>query len=113
MQASSLTKRCNSVKFTSAMIPLGVIILVLRIPGCRSLKEKRGLLKPLLSDLRKKFNISAAEVDSQDAWQETVIACAMAGSDRVMIEKSLQKIPVYCENTHRSFQLVSQELEIF
>jgi uncharacterized protein YlxP (DUF503 family) len=77
------------------------------------LKEKRGLVKPLLSDLRKNFNVSAAEVDSQDAWQETVIACAMAGSDRVMVEKSLRSIPDYCEKTHRSIQLISQEFEIF
>ncbi len=101
-----------SVKFTPAMFPFGMLVMVFRIPGCRSLKEKRGFIKPLLADLRKNFNVSAAEVDSQDAWQEIVIACAMTGSDRVILEKSLQSIPDYCENTHRSFQLIHQEMEI-
>ena len=94
------------------MIPLGVLVLVFRIPGCRSLKEKRGLLKPLLSDLHRKFDVSVAEVDFQDAWQETAIACALVGSDRVVVERSLQVIPGYCETTHRSLQLIRQELEI-
>ncbi len=36
-------------------VPYGMLVMVFRIPGCRSLKEKRGLIKPLLADLRKKF----------------------------------------------------------
>lgn len=94
------------------MIPLGVCILVFKIPGCHSLKEKRGILKPVISDLRKNFNLSVAEVDYQDAWQDAVIACAMAGSGRVEVERSLQAIPDYCEKNFRSLQLVSQEIEI-
>ena len=113
MLSGSLTILNYSVKFTPAMFPFGMLVMVFRIPGCRSLKEKRGVIKPLLADLRKNFNVSAAEVDSQDAWQETVIACAMAGSDRVMVEKSLQTIPGYCENTYRSVQLIHQEMEIY
>jgi hypothetical protein len=90
-----------------------MLIMVFRIPGCRSLKEKRGLIKPLVADLRKKFNVSVAEVDSLDNWQQTVISCALAGSDRVVLEKCLQTIPGYCENAHRSFQLIQQEMDIF
>ncbi len=107
-----MTNPCVSVKFTYAMIPLGVLVLVFRIPGCRSLKEKRGLLKPLLNDLHKNFNISVAEVDHQDSRQETAIGCALTGSDRVMVEKTLQAIPEYCEINHRSFQLIGNEMEI-
>jgi len=95
------------------MYPYGMLVMMFRIPGCRSLKEKRGLIKPLIADLRKKFHVSVAEVDSQDSWQETVISCALAGSDRVTVEKCLQAIPGYCENAHRSFQLIHQEMDIF
>ena len=35
----------------------------LRIPDAHSLKEKRGKLKPAISELRKQFGISVAEVD--------------------------------------------------
>ena len=44
-----------------------VLTLELHLPGCSSLKEKRGRLKPLLSALHQNFNVSAAEIDHQDA----------------------------------------------
>jgi len=62
---------------------IGVLSIHLRLPGCASLKEKRGRLKPLLTRLHKEFDVSAAEMDLQDKWQETIIACGMVGNDRV------------------------------
>ena len=61
---------------------LGILTLHLHIPGCKSLKEKRSQLKPLLSRLHKEFNISVAEMDAHDVWQSTVIACAVVGNDK-------------------------------
>ena len=71
---------------------IGILTIHLLIPGCASLKEKRGRIKPLLARLHRQFNISAAEMDLQDKWQETVIACGMVGNDRVHLEQSLQGI---------------------
>jgi uncharacterized protein YlxP (DUF503 family) len=95
------------------MIPIGLVVMVFQIPGCHSLKEKRGLLKSMVANLRKVFNVSIAEVDYQDSWQLTAIACAIAGSDRVVVERSLQSIPEYCELNFRRFQLVDQKIELF
>lgn len=39
----------------------------LHAPWCRSLKDKRSEVKMLLSRLRGKFNLSAAEVGEQDS----------------------------------------------
>ncbi len=60
---------------------LGQLTIHLHLPGCASLKEKRGRLKPLLNQLHKKFNVSVAEMERQDMWQEAVIACALVNSD--------------------------------
>jgi uncharacterized protein YlxP (DUF503 family) len=95
------------------MIPIGLVVMVFRIPGCHSLKEKRGLLKSMITNLRKVFNVSVTEVDYQDSWQKTAIACALAGSDRVVVERSLQTIPDYCEINFREFQLVDQRIELY
>jgi uncharacterized protein YlxP (DUF503 family) len=48
----------------------------LHLPACFSLKDKRGRIKPLMSRLRREFNVSVAEMDRQDKWSEAVIACA-------------------------------------
>lgn len=62
----------------------------LHLEGCHSLKEKRSVLRPLLSALRKTHNLSVAEVGQQDLWQRAEIACAAVGSDRTVIDEMLR-----------------------
>jgi Uncharacterized protein conserved in bacteria len=58
----------------------------LHLEGCHSLKEKRGLLKPLTAALRRSCNVSVAETAHQDLWQRAEIAArrsaATAASSR-------------------------------
>jgi uncharacterized protein YlxP (DUF503 family) len=62
----------------------------LHLPGCHSLKEKRGVLKPLTVGLRRSLNLSVAETDHQDLWQRAEIACAVVGTDRGVVEGTLR-----------------------
>jgi uncharacterized protein YlxP (DUF503 family) len=62
----------------------------LHLPGCHSLKEKRGVLKPLTVGLRRSLNLSVAETDHQDLWQRAEIACAVGGPDRGVVEGTLR-----------------------
>jgi uncharacterized protein YlxP (DUF503 family) len=62
----------------------------LHLPGCHSLKEKRGLLKPLTSGLRRSLNVSVAETGHQDLWQRAEIACAVVGTARPVVEEVLR-----------------------
>nr|MBI2904893.1 DUF503 domain-containing protein [Chloroflexota bacterium] len=45
---------------------IGACTVRLHLPGVRSLKEKRGRLRPLLARLPKEFNLAAAETGLQD-----------------------------------------------
>ena len=71
---------------------VGILNLHLHLPGCASLKEKRGRLKPLLARLQRQFNVSAAEMDLLDKWQEVVIACAMVGNDAAYLQSALETV---------------------
>jgi uncharacterized protein YlxP (DUF503 family) len=53
----------------------------LRVPGARSLKAKRGVLRPLIDDLRKTFGASVAEVGFQDQWQRATVGVALAATE--------------------------------
>jgi uncharacterized protein YlxP (DUF503 family) len=53
------------------------IRIELRLPGCRSLKEKRRRLRPILDHLRRRLELSAAEVDLHDAWQRSALGVAL------------------------------------
>jgi uncharacterized protein YlxP (DUF503 family) len=66
--------------------------LQLHIPGCRSLKEKRRHLRPLLNRLRRDFNISVAEVDKQDLHQTAALGVASVGNDRAFLNAVLAKV---------------------
>ncbi len=94
------------------MIRIGVLTLELQIPGCTSLKEKRSRLKPLLSRLHREFNISAAEVDHQDAWQAAVIACAIVSNDPAHSQRVLQQVVQWLESNWPDVQLVEDRIEI-
>lgn len=61
---------------------VGIVTWELHLDGCRSLKDKRRVLKSLKDRLRAQFNVSVAETDYQDLWQRAEIACAVVTTDR-------------------------------
>ena len=67
---------------------VGIKVWDLHLEGCLSLKDKRSVLKPLVSALRR-VNLSVAETGHQDLWQRAEIACAAVGSDRGIVEAEL------------------------
>ncbi len=88
------------------------LVCNLRLPGCRSLKEKRSHLKPLLNRLHREFNVSAAEIDRQDIWDESVIACALVGNQHAFLEKCMQQIVDYIEKQWNDLQVVDFHIEL-
>ncbi len=92
---------------------LGLLTIQLHIPGCASLKEKRSRLKPLLARLHREFNVSAAEVDHQDAWQEAWIACALVSNDAAHTQRSLQRVVHWIETSWPDVEVENDTLELF
>ncbi|MDQ1359121.1 MAG: uncharacterized protein QOF20_1235 [Acidimicrobiaceae bacterium] len=41
----------------------------LHLPQAHSLKDKRAIIRPILEGCRRRYQVAAAEVDHQDAWQ--------------------------------------------
>lgn len=69
----------------------------LRIPGCSSLKEKRHVVKSLTAALRRRFNVSVAEVDHLDLWQRTTIAVAATGAEHFHVRKVMAEVERFVE----------------
>ena len=91
---------------------LTTLTIHLHLPTCASLKEKRGRIKPLISRLHREFNVSVAEMDLQDMWQEAVIACAMVNSDAVTLRQSLQSVAKWVEANWEDGQIIDEKIEI-
>ncbi|MEK6221274.1 MAG: DUF503 domain-containing protein [Chloroflexota bacterium] len=94
-------------------IIVGVLSLHLRLPGCGSLKEKRGRLMPLKTQLRKKFNLTVAEIDYLDVWQDTLLACAVVSNELKQSQSVLQKVSIWVDEDWSDVQVVSDQIEIY
>lgn len=91
---------------------LATLTIHLHLPGCASLKEKRGRIKPLMARLRREFNLSVAETGLQDKWQEAVIGCAMIGNERAFLESALQSVARWVESNWRDGDVIEQKIEM-
>jgi uncharacterized protein YlxP (DUF503 family) len=91
---------------------LGVLTIYIQLPGCASLKEKRSRLKPLIARLHREFNISIAEMDRLDSWQEAVLVCALVSNDNGHTQRSLRIVVEWIEKNWPDVLIVSENLEI-
>ncbi len=64
----------------------------LRIPGARSLKEKRQVIKPILEGSRRRFAVSSAEVGRNDAWQRAALGFAVVASSAHHAEEVIAQV---------------------
>jgi len=65
----------------------GTLTIDLLLGDVHSLKEKRGLVRPVLADLNRRPAVAAAEVDAQDLHRRAVLGVAVvAGSHRRVVE---------------------------
>ena len=71
---------------------VGLLEIDLQVPGARSLKEKRRVLKSLKDRIRQGFNVSVAEVDHQDAWQSAMLGVAIIATDKQYANEVLSQI---------------------
>jgi uncharacterized protein YlxP (DUF503 family) len=83
------------------------------LPGCSSLKEKRSQVKPLINRLQREFNLSASEIELQDIHDQAVIGCALISSDRVFMEKVMQRVVAFIEAYWKNMQLVDYKIEFY
>ena len=91
---------------------IATLTIHLHLPACSSLKEKRGRIKPLISRLHREFNVSVAEMDLQDKWQEAVIVCAMVGNERGHLESALQTVAKWVEGHWTDGDVIDLRIEV-
>lgn len=60
---------------------VGSLSLDLLLGDVHSLKEKRSVVRPVVSELRRKYDVSAAEAGHLDLHRRAVIGVAVVGAD--------------------------------
>jgi uncharacterized protein len=91
---------------------VGVLKLNLLLPENHSLKGKRGVLKSIQARVANRFNVAVAECGDQELWQSAVLGFAIVGSDRRIVEASLQKVVDFVDEMNL-VELGQAEVECF
>ncbi len=71
---------------------IGWIEFDLLLGDVHSLKEKRSLVRPIVAELRRKFQLSAAEVDSLDLHRRASIGVAVVAPDAAHAGRMLDEV---------------------
>jgi len=78
--------------------------LTFYIPHAASLKDKRQVRRSLIEKTRHKFNVSIAEIDTQDALQTLTIGIAVVSGDAAHRQNAINEIIRFME-THADAEL--------
>jgi uncharacterized protein YlxP (DUF503 family) len=90
---------------------VGTGVIDLRIPGCGSLKEKRGVLSRIIRRTQNAFNVSIAEVGDNDHWRQARIGFCAVGNDKPYINAKLDHILRFIDQLEVA-QVVRSRIEI-
>ena len=72
---------------------IGVYSFEMHLPGARSLKDKRQVLRRLKDRLRARFNVSVAEIDGDsDLWQRAGLMVVAVAGDRDALERLFEGV---------------------
>jgi uncharacterized protein len=67
----------------------------IRIPESHSLKDRRQVVRSVLSVARERFRVSAAEVGGQDTWQRATLGFAVVASEARIVEETIDELERY------------------
>lgn len=91
---------------------LGICIIRLRLPENQSLKEKRRVLKSVISRVRNSFNVAIAEVDDQDTWQLAALGIACISNDAQQNNRVLSKVVDFITQSRLDIEILDYQIEI-
>ena len=77
----------------------GIVRVELHLPACRSLKDKRSIVRSLKDRIRTSLHAAVAEVDHQDLWQRAAIGVAVVSGESHHVTEMLEAVRRQVEGT--------------
>ncbi len=90
---------------------VGTLKLSLYIHNTQSLKEKRKVVKSIVARVHKRFNVSIAEVGSNDKWQMIELGISTVGNDRRFVNSALDNILSFLDSLYLG-EIIDSNIEI-
>lgn len=90
---------------------IGVLQLDFLIPGARSLKDKRRVVKSLRERMRNRFNCSVAETEYQDMWNRAQLTVCVVSGESQHANTQLNEIARFAGQS-RDAEMVDYRIEM-
>ncbi|MGF1509256.1 MAG: DUF503 domain-containing protein [Myxococcota bacterium] len=92
---------------------VGVLKMTLGIEGAYSLKEKRGVVRRVLSRLKNRFDVAAAEVGDLDLYNRATLGVVAVSNDASLVNSVLDQVVDATESIGAGMaDLLDTQLEI-
>jgi hypothetical protein len=88
---------------------VGIVRIELHLPGSRSLKDKRQVVRSLKDRIRERAQASVAEVDHHDLWQRAALGVAVVAGDGGQVRERLDEIRRLVDDRYEVQRLDWQE----
>jgi uncharacterized protein YlxP (DUF503 family) len=74
-------------------VTVGILTFEIHLPGARSLKDKRQVVRSLKEGLRARHNVAVAELEEHaDLWQRASLAIVSVAGRRDPLERLFEKV---------------------
>ena len=107
-----MTRRRGAAAGDAAPIWVGVLRMVVTVPGARTLKDRRQGVLSVKDRLRHRFDVTCNEVGSADDPQRQPIVCTTAGNDQRSIRTILDRC-VGLVREHPAVVLGEVDVDVF
>jgi uncharacterized protein YlxP (DUF503 family) len=84
----------------------------LALYGCRSLKDKRQILRSIIERTRVRFQVAIAEVEDQDLWQRAVIGAAYVSAGGSHANDVMQKVVAFITTANPEAEVLDSIVEL-
>jgi uncharacterized protein len=71
---------------------IGWIEFDILLGDVQSLKEKRSFIRPLLAEVKRRFDVSVAEVGDQEPYRRTQVGAGLVAADRAHLVEVLTAV---------------------
>ena len=86
-------------------------MVTLHIHASASLKDKRRVIHAVVSKLRNRFSVSAAEVAANDSWQSATVGIAIVGGDLRTLEQIMERALSFVESAAPEAEVIGVETD--
>lgn len=90
---------------------IGSCTLKLMIYESYSLKDKRHVLKSIITKIQSRFNVSIAELELNDSWQTSVIGFACVTNDTTHANQVITNVIKFIDGDGR-VEILEHNIEI-